>query len=1188
MKFRHVLLLVILALPAMAQQNALVIQQQFSAAAVYPASSGLPVAGYTSHTITFSPATNTATTGCLVQVDSGPTATGPWTAGGLVPSTACNEAVGAGGTATATANASYARVNVTAITAGVIKVTYSAVNTAVSKSGSSITGSNPIVVTGSNVSCPTCGTGTGNVAAVPTPLNTQFAQWTDATHIQGVSLANSIASAVQCNDTSITANTITCAPPNAPTSYVDKMLVLLKIANTNTGAATINVSALGTVNVTASLGNHLALSGGEMAAGSGYLLYYDGTQFVLLNDYAWVDAATFPGATADVQISNAIAAASGSRSPIIDARNIPTVTFAANPFQAEIGSGFKPNVTGILLLPGGPVTTNVPFVIPGGWRVLGVSAQSTGNGVNSTQLIASNANFNSPYSTGTASLVGALTGGSTTTFTGTITGVGTNWTAATVSVGDHYTQCTATVFGGKCGGSVTSFTGTTSPLTFSQTNSFANGNVVTLQGFTSPNTALNGQTCTVSSVSGSSFVCTGMTGSGYSSGAGQSYVAGANFFDGIITAILSTTSLTVITNQNYSTNATASNYVITGALIEMGDTSGSSAQPGNFDVGIGAMLLETNKVTGIDGLRNTSCQNLCHILDSVFIHPAPHGVGVDFQSPQMQNSGPWFPLWIVGQGSGGCDTSTIGMLIRASTSFPIGFDETSGVFLNACGATLNGIVIEGPVEYNSGHIGLSSTPGTGIAVNVGSAVEPPEMAFSAALSGSGAIVNHLNCTANGLTCLQFGSGMRNFIAMGIVDASAGGYTNLFVDLNRGATLPISTNRLGLYAVGDSLNTYINTSENMTGITSGFGASIFNAITGFEIGGAATLNHALLGNGTNYVDSAIGTAATTPNFCATDTGSVNAYAIAPSPAATLTTNTWVCFQIANNNTGAATLAVNGLTAKSLTKFGSTALASGDIVTGTYYIAIYDGTQWQIVTNLPGVLSVASTTLTTNILTKGTGAHKITNSATTDTGTLLSTTDLAFGLGTATCAPGTGGVLCAPEGTASTAASAVDQIYADSTLHDFAIQSNGGTSGIIQHTEPGKIRSTGLVAAVTTATLCAATAGACNVAGTYHVHIALYQSGAACSANTTNGVSPSLTWTDGNGTAHSVQGIPMDTNASLVATSGTMAWGATTLGAWGSGDINIDTNGTIIQYAIAFAQCTSGTATYAASLTVSRLQ
>lgn len=244
--------------------------------------------------------------------------------------------------------------------------------------------------------------------------------------------------------------------------------------------------------------------------------------------------------------------------------------------------------------------------------------------------------------------------------------------------------------------------------------------------------------------------------------------------------------------------------------------------------------------------------------------------------------------------------------------------------------------------------------------------------------------------------------------------------------------------------------------------------------------------------------------------------------------------------------------------------------------------------------------SSTALTANGVVYGGGAGVAPNStAAGAAGTVLiggtppsfSATPTVTSIGTGTpptCTAGTGGVYCAGEGTAPTAASAVDQLYGDSTAHTFRTQVNGGSPGMVEIIQPGAIRSTGLVAAVSTATLCAASAGACNQAGTYHVHIALYQSGTACSANTTAGVTPSLTWTDGNGTAHSAQGVPMDTNASLVATSGTMAWGATTLGAWGSGDMNIDTNGTIIQYAIAFAQCTTGTATYAASLAVTRIE
>ena len=175
--------------------------------------------------------------------------------------------------------------------------------------------------------------------------------------------------------------------------------------------------------------------------------------------------------------------------------------------------------------------------------------------------------------------------------------------------------------------------------------------------------------------------------------------------------------------------------------------------------------------------------------------------------------------------------------------------------------------------------------------------------------------------------------------------------------------------------------------------------------------------------------------------------------------------------------------------------------------------------------------------------------------------------------------------APAGIAST-----DLIWGDSTAHTLKAEVNGSsTPGTIVMSLPGAIRSTGLLAAVTTATLCANSAGACNQAGMYHVHVALYQSGSACSANTTNGVAPNITWTDGNGTTHSTIGFNLAVpNTSLVATSGTMPWGATTVNGIASGDMNIDSNGTGINYAITFAQCSTGTATYAASLAVTRLQ
>jgi hypothetical protein len=68
-----------------------------------------------------------------------------------------------------------------------------------------------------------------------------------------------------------------------------------------------------------------------------------------------------------------------------------------------------------------------------------------------------------------------------------------------------------------------------------------------------------------------------------------------------------------------------------------------------------------------------------------------------------------------------------------------------------------------------------------------------------------------------------------------------------------------------------------------------------------------------------------------------------------------------FVAANTNTGATTINLNSLGAKSITKSGTTALAAGDIVSGQVYLIEYDGTRFQLInpTNVGVSLSTANT-------------------------------------------------------------------------------------------------------------------------------------------------------------------------------------------------------------------------------------
>ena len=77
------------------------------------------------------------------------------------------------------------------------------------------------------------------------------------------------------------ANTYAVALTPAITSYVTGLIVRTTIANGNSGASTLNVNSLGTKNIL--LLNGDALVGGELITGMIAQLFYDGTQFRLLN-----------------------------------------------------------------------------------------------------------------------------------------------------------------------------------------------------------------------------------------------------------------------------------------------------------------------------------------------------------------------------------------------------------------------------------------------------------------------------------------------------------------------------------------------------------------------------------------------------------------------------------------------------------------------------------------------------------------------------------------------------------------------------------------------------------------------------------------------------------------------------------------------------------------------------------------
>ena len=123
----------------------------------------------------------------------------------------------------------------------------------------------------------------------------------------------------------------------------------------------------------------------------------------------------------------------------------------------------------------------------------------------------------------------------------------------------------------------------------------------------------------------------------------------------------------------------------------------------------------------------------------------------------------------------------------------------------------------------------------------------------------------------------------------------------------------------------------------------------------------------LGNGTASTDAATlgqvqSNATRTLTVSGTDTLTASG-----SPALTsYTAGLSFVFVVANTNTTAVTLNIDGLGAKNVTRDGSTALVAGDLVAGEVVQVVYDGTRFQVLNpnsmtnlNLSGTLTVAST-------------------------------------------------------------------------------------------------------------------------------------------------------------------------------------------------------------------------------------
>ena len=96
----------------------------------------------------------------------------------------------------------------------------------------------------------------------------------------------------------------------------------------------------------------------------------------------------------------------------------------------------------------------------------------------------------------------------------------------------------------------------------------------------------------------------------------------------------------------------------------------------------------------------------------------------------------------------------------------------------------------------------------------------------------------------------------------------------------------------------------------------------------------------------------------PAYQATDTGTANAHVIALSPAITAyASGQKVTFKSGSANTTASTLNVNGLGVKAIKKLHDQDVASGDIESGSIVTVVYDGTNFQMTSQVAASASAA---------------------------------------------------------------------------------------------------------------------------------------------------------------------------------------------------------------------------------------